>query len=211
MAPDDAIGDWLSSSSSDPREVAERYDAWAASYDDDLASWSYRAPAVVAGIALAREPESVLDVGCGTGLVGRELRQRGYAGRLHGLDLSEASLAVAAASGAYDEVTPADLQQPLPLGDASADAVLCVGVMTYLPDVEAIWRELARVTRPGGVVVVTQREDLWHERGCQDVVDRLAAEGAWALQDVTGPAAYLPEGYGDGPAVGCYYLTATGR
>ena len=80
--------------------------------------------------------------------------------------------------------------------------------MTYLPEVEAVWRELARVARPQGIVVVTQREDLWGERGCQAVVDRLQAEGVWTPLDVTGPAPYLPEGYGGTPAVRCYYLTA---
>lgn len=208
MAPDDPIGDWLDASPNDPRDVAERYDAWAQSYDDDLASWSYRAPAAVADIVAARQPASVLDVGCGTGLVGRELRARGFDGRLTGLDLSEASLAVARDSGVYDEVARADLQQSLPVASDSAGAVVCVGVMTYLPEVEAVWRELARVSRPGGVVVVTQREDLWAERDCQGVVDRLTDDGTWTALDVTGPAAYLPEGYGGGPAVGCYYLTA---
>jgi predicted TPR repeat methyltransferase len=204
------IADWLDAGPSDPAEVAQRYDDWAQRYDDDLAAWSYQAPAVVADAVVARDPaaESVLDVGCGTGLVGRALRSRGFAGRLLGVDISEASLAIARASGAYDSLEPADLQQRLACADDSVDAVVCVGVMTYLPDVEAVWREFARVARPQGIVVVTQREDLWSERECQAVVDRLAAEGAWTPVEVTGPAPYLPEGYGGGPAVGCYYLTA---
>jgi predicted TPR repeat methyltransferase len=210
MAPEDVpIADWLNQGTSDPREVANRYDDWAQSYDDDLVAWSYQAPQVVAETVLSRHPaaDSVLDVGCGTGMVGRALRARGFAGRLHGLDISQASLEVARQSGAYDAAEPADLQQPLPLADNSVDAVVCVGVMTYLPEVEAVWREFARVVRPGGLVVVTQREDLWEERHCQAVIDRLAADGVWTELDVTGPAAYLPEGYGGGPAVGCYYLT----
>jgi hypothetical protein len=80
--------------------------------------------------------------------------------------------------------------------------------MTYLPEVEAVWREFARVARPQGVVVVTQRADLWDARGCRSVVDRLQDEGVWTLLDVTGPAPYLPEGYGGTPHVDCYYLTA---
>ena len=211
MAPEDSsIGDWLSADPSDPQQVAGRYDDWATSYDDDLASWSYRAPAVVAQTVMSRLPaaEDVLDVGCGTGLVGRALRELGFGGRIAGLDLSQASLDVAAQGGAYDSLEQADLQQPLARADDSADAVVCVGVMTYLPEVEAVWRELARVARPGGIVVVTQREDLWETRGCQAVVDRLEAEGVWTTLDVTGPAPYLPEGYGGGPPVGCYYLTA---
>ncbi|QIG43061.1 class I SAM-dependent methyltransferase [Nocardioides anomalus] len=211
MAGNDVpISDWLSADPSEPGAVAERYDAWAASYDDDLASWSYQAPVVVARTVRNRHPEAadVLDVGCGTGLVGRELRTQGYAGRLVGLDLSQASLDLAGEAGGYDALERTDLQRPLPVADDSADAAVCVGVMTYLPEVEAFWRELARVVRPGGLVVVTQREDLWHDRDCAGVVERLTADGLWHLEDLTGPAPYLPDGYGDGAAVPCYYLTA---
>jgi predicted TPR repeat methyltransferase len=211
MVPDDAsIGDWLSRDPSDPHEVAGTYDSWAEAYDDDLAAWSYQAPTRVADTVVTQHPAagSVLDVGCGTGLVGRVLRERGFTGRLAGLDISQASLALARQAGAYDSVEQADLQQRLPLEEDGVDAVVCVGVMTYLPEVEAVWRELARVTRPGGLVVVTQRDDLWVARDCQTIVDRLQDEGIWSPLEITGPAPYLPDGYGGGPAVACYYLTA---
>lgn len=211
MVPDPVpIGDWLNEGTSDPREVAGRYDEWAESYDDDLTAWSYQAPMMVADTVVARHPTaaSVLDVGCGTGLVGRALRERGFEGRILGLDISQASLGIAREGGAYDSLEQADLQQRLALDDGSVDAVVCVGVMTYLPRVEAVWREFARVARPGGIVVLTQREDLWETRECPAVVDRLERDGTWTPLDVTGPAPYLPDGYGGTPAVGCYYLTA---
>ncbi len=209
-ADDVPISDWLDQSSSDPGEVANRYDDWAKGYDDDLAAWSYQAPTVVVQTLLSRHPDadSVLDVGCGTGLVGRTLREQGFTGQLRGLDISQASLDIAQQSGAYDSVEQADLQQRLPYDDESVDAVVCVGVMTYLPEVEAVWREFARVARPGGLVVVTQRDDLWDTRECQAVVDRLQDEGVWTPLEVAGPAPYLPEGYGGTPAVACYYLSA---
>ena len=211
MVPDAVpIGDWLHQGTSDAREVADMYDEWAQSYDDDLASWSYRAPTVVAETVMTRLPaaESALDVGCGTGLVGRALRARGFAGRILGLDISPASLEIAQRSGAYDSLQRADLQQRLAFEDDTFDAVVCVGVMTYLPEVEAVWREFARVARPEGIVVATQREDLWDTRQCQTVVDRLQDEGVWTPLEITGPAPYLPQGYGGTPEVGCYYLTA---
>ena len=204
------IGDWLHQGTSDAREVADRYDAWAQSYDDDLASWSYQAPSLVAEAVATRHPGagSVLDVGCGTGLVGRALRARGFAGQILGLDISQASLEIAEQGRAYDSLEQADLQQRLAFEDDSVDAVVCVGVMTYLPEVEAVWREFARVARSGGLVVATQREDLWDARDCHAVVDRLQNEGVWTPVEITGPAPYLPEGYGGTPEVGCYYLAA---
>src|SRR3954452_2069892 len=197
------IGDWLHQGTSDPREVAGRYDEWAKGYDDDLAAWSYQAPAVVAETVVSRQPTAgvVLDVGCGTGLVGLALRARGFAGEILGLDISQASLDLARQSGAYYSVERADLQQRLPCEDDSVDALVCVGVMTYLPEVEAVWREFARVARPGGLIVATQREDLWQPRECQPVVDRLQTEGVWTPLEITGPAPYLPEGYGGTPQV----------
>jgi predicted TPR repeat methyltransferase len=203
-------GDWLHQGTSDAREVADRYDEWAKGYDDDLASWSYQAPAVVAQTVVSRHLEagSVLDIGCGTGLVGRELRERGFAGQILGLDISRASLEIAQECGAYDSVERADLQERLPFEDDSVDALVCVGVMTYLPEVEAVWRGFARVARSGGLVVVTQREDLWETRRCQAVVERLQNDGVWTPLEITGPAPYLPEGYGGTPEVGGYYLTA---
>ena len=203
------IGDWLDVGTSDAVEVADRYDEWAQSYDDDLASWSYQAPTVVAESVVTRRPSgSLLDVGCGTGLVGRALRARGFTGRIIGLDISQASLEIAHQRGPYDSLEHADLQQPLAIENDAVDVVVCAGVMTYLPDVEAVWRELARVTRPRGIVVVTQREDLWHTRKCQTVADRLQTEGVWRLLEIRGPAPYLPQGHGGTSEVNCYYLTA---
>ena len=202
--------DWLVQGLTDPHEVADHYDDWAARYDADLATWSYRAPVAVAERVRAHHPDAgtLLDAGCGTGLVGRALRASGFGGRIVGLDVSQASLRVAERAGVYDELRPADLQQPLDVADDSVDALVCVGVMTYLPDVDAVWREFARVVRPGGLVVVTQREDLWQPRDCPGVVDRLAADGVWTPIDVSGPAAYLPEAEGELGGLGCYYVTA---
>ncbi len=206
--PDD---DWLVRGDAAPSEVADHYDAWAASYDVDLDAWSYQAPGAVADLvtALEQPPASLADVGCGTGLVGKALRARGFTGRVVGLDISQVSLELAQQSGAYDDLQPADLQQPLPLDDDGVDALVCVGVMTYLPAVEATWREFARVVRPGGHVVVTQREDLWQPRHCQDVIDRLAADGVWTPVEVRGPEPYLPASGNALAELGCYYVVAT--
>ena len=123
----------------------------------------------------------MLDAGCGTGLAGQALRDAGFAGRLLGVDLSPDSVALAAGRGIYDDVAVGDLQQPLEYDDDSVDGVVCVGVLTYVPDVAAIWGEFCRITRPGGAIVLTQRDDLWRERRCNDVLHDLERDGRWAV------------------------------
>jgi predicted TPR repeat methyltransferase len=213
MGADENPRDWLLEGTTDPDEVADRYDEWAETYDDDLVSWSYQAPGIAAEMVVTHQPDarSVLDVGCGTGLVGKALRARGCAARIIGLDISQASLRVAHQTGAYDTLERADLQQPLDIEDHGVDVLVCAGVMTYLPDVEAVWREFARVVRSGGIVVVTQREDLWEPRKCQEVIDRLATDGVWTPLDINGPAPYLPHASGGLASLGCYYLLARVR
>lgn len=185
---------WLRQAHHDPAAVAEVYDTWADGYDADLADWDYRAPDLtVAGLERAGPPAGpVLDVGCGTGLVGRRLVEAGF-DDLAGIDLSARSLEIAAATGHYRDLQQADLQaDPIPHPDDRFAALVCVGVMTYLPDTEATVREFCRVVRPGCPVLFTQRTDLWAERGCQGVLDRLAADGRVRIESVSEPLPYLP-------------------
>ena len=202
--------DWLLRGSADVDDVTRYYDDWADRYDGDLVDWSYEAPDVAArmllehGSGLAR----VLDAGCGTGLVGRALRRAGYGGELIGIDVSAASLTQAARTGAYDSTQIGDLQRRLAFVDDDFTGLICVGVMTYVPNVDAAWRDFARVVAPGGVVVITQREDLWDERDCRSIIDALAAEGVWAPIEVTEPRPYLPGNDKYADAIGVHYIAA---
>ena len=199
---------WLTSGPTDPDEVRSFYDAWSDRYDDDLAGWDYRAPARIAGQLAAHGDLSaaVLDAGCGTGLSGRALRAAGFHGDLVGVDLSEASLSIAGDSGVYTSVRAASLNEPLPFADAAFGALACIGVLTYVPDVEACWREFCRLTTSGGVVAFTQREDIWLERGCRNVLDRLASEGRWTPLEVSDPEPYLPAIGDEMGEIGAHYV-----
>ena len=201
---------WLATGTADASDVAAYYDGWAASYDGDLGTWNYQAPRFVADLIAEHcsDASGVLDAGCGTGLAGRALRSNGHAGTLVGVDLSATSLEVAGRDGTYTALGRCDLQRPLPFDDDSFDALMCVGVMTYVPDVEACWREFARVVRPNGIVVATQREDLWRERDTAHVVDRLERDGTWQPALVSGPQPYLPDHDDFADRIGVHYVAA---
>ena len=100
--------------------------------------------------------ERVLDVGCGSGAVTREIARRvGSRGAAVGLDPSPALLAVArelakeAGVGDRIEFREGDAIR-LPLPDGSFDAVVCVTVLSHVPRGETAIPEFARVLRPGG-------------------------------------------------------------
>lgn len=191
----------LSNMSNKSEYVAEYYDNWAGDYDETLADWRYEAPEKIASMLLSKmsSKSSILDIGCGTGLSGKALKTAGF-DKIDGVDVSSRSLEIAGMTGVYRSLQETDLHQlPLPIQDNHYDGLACVGVLTYLPDSIGILREFSRIVRPGGVVAMTQRSDVFVEREFQSVLDTLADEGEIAEVRISKPCPYLPdhEEFGD--------------
>lgn len=122
-----------------------------------LGSGHYGAIQEAVAAAVPAGTRLVVDLGCGTGAyLAAVLDAHAQACGL-GLDLSAPAARRAARAHPRAAIATADLWQPLPLGDASADALLTVFAPRNAP-------EMRRVLRPGGVaVVVTPRERHLHE------------------------------------------------
>jgi 2-polyprenyl-3-methyl-5-hydroxy-6-metoxy-1,4-benzoquinol methylase len=106
-------------------------------------------------IARTTEIRRLVNVGCGEGDIDREFR--GYSGRLSACDLNEGDVAHARAlNNDVDtiEYCVADAQQ-LPYEDASFDVACCLEVIEHVADPRACLRELARIIRADGHVVLT--------------------------------------------------------
>lgn len=127
-----------------------------AAYERFMGRWSARLAPEFLRFAQARDGQHVLDVGCGTGVLGRALISCGAAVRVTGVDPSPDYLAYAARSMPGDRVR---LQQgraeALPYADGAFDTALALLVLQDFDDPERALREMARVTRPGGIVAAS--------------------------------------------------------
>lgn len=134
-----------------PAFFAIRAATWDSKFGDDL-------PAYHRAVAEARLPAgaTVIDVGCGTGRALPALRAAvGSKGVVLGADFTPQMLAVARARARTEHASLllADAHH-LPLATASVDAVFAAGLLSHLTDAVAGLAELARITRPGGRLIL---------------------------------------------------------
>ena len=124
--------------------------------------WWYRGRRRIIRAELDRLPlpanASVLDAGCGSG---RTLEELSPYGDVYGIELDPGAADVARARG-RGEVQIGRLEE-LPWEDGSFDLITCLDVIEHTPDDRVTLRELRRVSRPGGFLLVTvpAYQGLW--------------------------------------------------
>ncbi|SDT81528.1 Methyltransferase domain-containing protein [Streptomyces sp. TLI_053] len=118
----------------------------------------------------------VLDVGCGNGKFVNRLHRDRPDLQVVGMDISAGILA-----DVEKPVLVADAQA-LPFADSSADAVLALHMLYHVSDIEATVKELARVVRPGSVLIASTNSDA----------DKKELDQLWAR--AAGDVLGIPEG-----------------
>jgi len=162
-------------------ELASIYDDWATDYDSDLTALGYRNPAVAAGlIGRYVDPAggTVLDAGCGTGLLGEILSYMGY-DDLVGIDLSPGMLAQAAAKSVYANLQQMALGAELAFADDKFSAVVSFGVLTAGHAPPGSLDEMIRITKPGGHLIFSLSNLVYEPLGFKDRLADLESEGRW--------------------------------
>jgi len=135
-----------------------------------------------------RRRDTVLEIGCGTGVILRDLIPMvGAGGRVAGVDPSRTMIAAARRSCRGTGITLREADgAKLPFRDDGFDVTLAVTVLLHVADAAAVVSEMVRVTRPGGrvavqdqdfgTVVVTHPDRRLTARILDGVVDRLYEE-----------------------------------
>ena len=177
-----------------PEAQQTAYDELAEQYEHDLFSMGYRLPAVIAAVFARFVPidvSPILDAGCGGGLQAEPLAAMGY-GPIVGVDLSDGMLAVAERKGIYVERRQMRLGEPLDFPDHAFAAVLCCGTITPKHAPAHSFDELVRVTKPGGLIVFSLRDDEGQEPAYPDKLKSLERERRWRAVFKTGNFVGMP-------------------
>jgi len=137
--------------------VEALFDQYAPQFEEALVDrLSYRVPEMLdelvnqemARLGIGRF-ERALDLGCGTGLMGRHLR--GKAAFLEGIDVSAAMIAETARKGIYDTLQKAELVAALNARRANADLVTAADVFIYCGALAPVLGALVPALMPGGL------------------------------------------------------------
>jgi ubiquinone/menaquinone biosynthesis C-methylase UbiE len=100
----------------------------------------------------------ILDLGCGPGFLSRDLCKAGYTGA--GLDASRTMIDSCEQDAAAEKIPPSQWQfiagdaEDLPFADGNFDVIVAAGLIEYMPSDAGILREICRVLKPGGWLMI---------------------------------------------------------
>ena len=186
---------WVYEATND-KELEGRYDQWAADYDSDLAAeFAWNAPQNATAVFVKHVDKSahILDAGAGTGLVGECLAGVGYKD-LVAMDLSQGMLDEAKSKNLYNAFHQMALGGTLDFATGEFDAVISVGVFTQGHAPANSFDELARITKPGGLILFSLRVDIYESSGFQRQQTGMEDSGVWELAEMTEEYQPLPKG-----------------
>ena len=164
-------------------DIMKHYDKWGDKYDKDMVEWNYTGPQETVNIfkkhTLSKDIK-IFDAGCGTGLVGIELKKFGYT-NIDGADLSKKLLDLIP-KGFYNKLEQIDLNKPLNKKSNIYDAVLCVGTFTFGHVKPPALDELIKIIKNKGLICFTVNEGIYEEYGFDKKIKELSDKKAWDIK-----------------------------
>lgn len=168
-------------------DPAEHYDGWAKNYESDLLNeYGYSAHKIAANAfadIVSDKNATIIDVGCGTGLVALELKAAGYK-TLDGVDVSKGMLAEAEKTSAYRKLILQNVEEASAVEDGTYDAVICVGSfgLGHLPPTAMI--DLARMAVPGGPIVIFMNAEPFLDDDYPSHISEMEKNKIWTCNRV---------------------------
>lgn len=165
------------------KRLTEVYRDWAKKYDYDndhvLGTVSQPKSVNLLSTRLKDKTAKIIDVGCGTGLVGEKLKAKDFI-YFDGLDISKDMLSIAKSRG-YRNLFLGSLNKQLPVLDDAYDAAMCIGVFTHGHVSSDRFNELCRIVKPGGYVCFTINEGVFEEYGFKEMIAEFQLNKVWEV------------------------------
>ena len=161
-------------------EIMKYYDEWGYKYDKDMEDWNYTGPKETSKIFNKYSSDKdikIYDAGCGTGLVGVELKKYGFS-NFFGADLSQKLLDLVP-KRLYTTLDKVDLNKPVNEKDSSFDAVMCVGTFTFGHVKPHALDEFIRIIKNKGLICFTINEGIHEEYGFDKKIKQLNDDNLW--------------------------------
>ncbi len=182
----DKVDDRLAKIYTSEGDKQEQYDRWAERYEADLVNdlgyVAHLRSSEIFGELMVDKNAKVLDLGCGTGLVGETLRDRGYA-CIDGADFSAEMLKIAGGRGVYRSVHRHDVTRP-PEAGGCYDALISVGLFSYgSPHISDLHNAVDCVGG-GGPCVITVNSSAWVEHNLEAALHAEAERHGFTVERI---------------------------
>ena len=175
------------SESKNKKKLLDIYQKWAALYDkdndDELGTVSQPNSVQTFQRYVKDKSKYIIDVGCGTGLVGLQLKKLGYK-NFDGVDLSQEMIDIAIDRG-YASLFLGNLNETLPIEGDQYEAAICVGVFTHGHVGPSQLEELIRIVKPGGIICFTVNEDVYESYGFDEAIKSQELAGVWKVLELS--------------------------
>ncbi|MDC0648754.1 class I SAM-dependent methyltransferase [Candidatus Pseudothioglobus singularis] len=175
------------SESENKKKLLDIYQKWAALYDkdndDELGTVSQPNSVQTFQRYVKDKSKYIIDVGCGTGLVGLQLKKLGYK-NFDGVDISQEMIDIAIDRG-YASLSLGNLNETLPIKSNQYEAAICVGVFTHGHVGPSRLEELTRIVKPGGILCFTVNEDVYESYGFDEAIKSQELAGVWKVLELS--------------------------
>ena len=182
----DQFDDRLSKVYSNPDNKLEQYEKWAQTYESDLVNdlgyVAHKDASEIFRNFVKDKSLQVLDVACGTGLVGEYLRGLGYQ-NIDGTDFCSEMLNIAQERSVYQRVWQQDFTVAAEL-EKLYDALICVGLFSFtVPEITHM-HHVVNCVKPGGICIITVNGAAWEQLNLEPKVHLEAKQYGFEILEI---------------------------